>query len=66
MADIFWTSLYNFLAIIKLIICIMLIKLIKKLAIINNRQNTDTSFWIQKLLLKKKLKSLKYQYLNLV
>ena len=44
----------------------MLIKLIKKLAIINNRQNTDTSFWIQKLLLKKKLKSLKYQYLNLV
>ena len=66
MADIFWTYLYNFLAIIKLIICIMLIKLIKKLAIINNRQNTDTSFWIQKLLLKKKLKSLKYQYLNLV
>mgnify|MGYP005812750709 FL=1 len=38
----------------------MLIKLIKKLVIINNRQNTDASLWIQKLILRKNLKSLKY------
>jgi len=32
----------------------MLIKLIKKLLIISNKQNADASFWIQKLLLRKK------------
>ena len=60
MADLFWTYLYNFLAILKWLNYIMLIKLIKKLVIINNRQNTDASLWIQKLILRKNLKSLKY------
>ena len=62
MADLFWTYLYNFLAILKWVNCIMLIKLIKKLIIINNRQNKniDASLWIQKLILRKNLKSLKY------
>jgi hypothetical protein len=38
----------------------MLINFIKKIKLFNNSQNLDARFWVQKLLLKKNLNSLKY------
>jgi len=38
----------------------MLIKVIKKVIVLKNNQNLDARFWIQKLLLRKSLSSLKY------
>ena len=38
----------------------MLINIIKKIKLFNNSQNLDAKFWVQKLLLRKSLKSLKY------
>jgi len=38
----------------------MLTKLFKKIKILNFDQNLDAKFWIQKILLKKSLNSLKY------
>jgi len=37
----------------------MLIKLIKKIKLLKNNQDFDARFWVQKLLLKKSLNSLK-------
>tara|TARA_Y100000748_G_scaffold56612_1_gene45054 strand:- start:2348 stop:2464 length:117 start_codon:yes stop_codon:yes gene_type:complete len=38
----------------------MLINFIKKVKILNNQQNLDARFWVQKLLLRKSLNSIKY------
>ena len=38
----------------------MLINLIKKIKVLKNNQNLDARFWVQKLLLKKSVNSLKY------
>ena len=39
----------------------MLINLIKKIKLLNNNQSLDARFWVQKLLLRKSLNSLKYK-----
>jgi len=38
----------------------MLINIIKKIKLLNNSQNLDAKFWVQKLLLRKSLRSLKH------
>jgi len=38
----------------------MLIKIIKKIKLLKNNQTLDAKIWVQKLLLKKSLNSLKY------
>jgi len=57
---LFWTYLYLFLVILKCVNCNMLIKLIKKIKLFSNNQNLDARFWVQKLLLRKSLNSLKH------
>jgi len=57
---LFWTHLYQFLVILKCVNCTMLINIIKKIKLLNNSQNLDAKFWVQKLLLRKSLRSLKY------